>query len=425
MGSNISAWAIRHPIPVIVLFAMLTAAGWVSFGKLRINNSPDLDIPSVTVTVSQPGAAPAEMETQVTRKIEDAVAGLGNVNHIKSNISDGLSLTTIEFDFGKNTDRAVNDVRDAVTKVRSELPGGIQEPVIARVDGTGTSIVNYAVSSRSLTEEQISWLIDNDVTRTLLSVRGVSQVQRSGGVDRTIRVDLDPDRLMALGITADDVNRQLRQINVNRPGGRGGIGAAEQSIRTLGSARSIEDLRESRIILSGNRTAKLSDLGTVEDAADEKRQFARLNGEQVVAFGVVRSVGASEVDVADNIAKKLVGFSAEHPEVAIKMISSSTAFARESYTAAIDALLMGGLLAVGVVWWFLRDIRATLISAAAMPLAALPTFAVMLVANFTLNNIVLLGLSLVVGILVDDAIVEVENIVRHMRMGKRPYMAAL
>jgi multidrug efflux pump subunit AcrB len=425
MGSNISAWAIRNPIPVIVLFIALTAAGWVSFDKLRINNGPDLDLPAVTVTVTQPGAAPAEMETEITRKIEDAVVGLGNVNHIKSNVSDGLSVTTVEFEYGKNTDRAVNDLRDAVTKIRSDLPGGIQEPVVARVDGIGTPIVNYAVSSKTMTEEEISWLIDNDISRLLLSVHGVSQVRRAGGVDRMVRVNLDPDRLMALGITADEVNKQLRLLNVNRPGGRGTVGAAEQSIRTLGSARSIEELREARIILSGGRTAKLADLGSVDDAAGEKRQLARMNNAPVVAFGVIRSVGSSEVDVADHVAEKLQAFAAERPDIAINMVSSSTKFARESYLAAIEALLLGAALAVLVVWWFLRDLRATLISATAMPLAALPTFAVMLVSGFTLNNIVMLGLSLVIGILVDDAIVEIENIVRHMRMGKKPYMAAL
>ncbi len=425
MNGNISAWAIRNPIPIIVLFIFLTAAGWVSFVNLRINNGPDLDIPAVMVTVTQPGAAPSEMETQITRKIEDSVAGLGNVIHIRSNVSDGLSTTTIEFEFGKNVDRAVNDVRDAVTKIRSDLPGGIQEPTISRIDGIGAPIVNYAITSKTMTDEEISWLVDNDIGRLLLSVHGVSQVTRSGGVNRMIRVNLDPDRLMALGITADEVNKQLKMINVNRPGGRGTIGTAEQSIRTLGSAHTVEELRDTRIVLSGGRTARLADLGAVDDGAGEVRQMARLNGEPVVAFGVVRSMGASEVDVADQVDAKLKDFVKEHNDVEIKLVSSQTIFAHKSYKAAIEALLIGAVLAVLVVWWFLRDTRATLISAAAMPLAILPTFLVMQISGFTLNNIVMLGLSLVVGVLVDDAIVEIENIVRHMRMGKKPYFASL
>ena len=425
MNGNISAWAIRNPIPTIVLFLFLSIAGWVSFVQLRINNAPDLDIPAVTVTITQPGAAPAEMETQITRKVEDSVAGLGNVNHIRSNVSDGLSVTTIEFEFGKSVDRAVNDVRDAVTKIRSDLPGGIQEPTISRVDGIGAPIVNYAITSTTLSEEDLSWLVDNEVGRLLLSVHGVSQVTRAGGVSRMIRVNLDPDRLMALGITADEVNKQLKLINVNRPGGRGTVGTAEQSIRTLGSAGSVQELRDVRIVLSGGRTARLADLGSVDDGAGEKRQMARLNGAPVVTFGVVRSTGASEVDVADHVDEKLKEFAKDHTNVKIELVSSTTIFARKSYTAAIEALLIGAGLAVLVVWWFLRDTRATLISAAAMPLAILPTFLVMQISGFTLNNIVMLGLSLVVGILVDDAIVEIENIVRHMRMGKKPYVAAL
>ena len=425
MLNQISSWAIRHPIPTIVLFIALTAAGFAGFGGMRINTFPDVDIPVVSVSVSQPGAAPAELEIQVARKIEDAVVGLGDVEHVRTVVGDGSSTTTIEFALGKNTDRAVNDVRDAVTKIRPQLPGGIQEPVISRLDNSGGAILTYSVASERMDELQLSWFIDNDVAKEVLTVAGVSQIRRNGGQDREIRIDLDADRLMAFGVTATEVNRQIRALNINLPGGRGTLGTSEQSIRTLGSALSIDQLRETRITLAGGSTVRLGDLGAVTDAAGEVRQVARLNGKPVVSFGVIRSVGSSEEHVARGVEEAVKALSARHPDVKFELVGSTVEQLRKSYLASMEALYLGGLLAVVVVFWFLRDWRATALAAVAMPLSILPTFAVMQMLGFSLNNMSLLALALVVGILVDDAIVEIENIVRHMRSGKRPFQAAL
>ena len=425
MKFNISAVSIRHPIPPIVLFILLTIAGIISFLALDVTDNPDIDVPVVSVTVSRPGASPSELELQVTRKIEDAVAGLGSIDHIQSKITDGTSETTIEFAIGTNTDRALNDVRDAVAKIRQNLPQDILEPAVERLNIAGMPILYFSVLAPSMTTEQLSWLIDNDISRAMLSVKGVALIQRVGGVNREVRVELDPERLIALGITADAVNAQLVGMNVDIPGGRGTIGTSEQSIRTLGSARTVDDLRNTEISLPSGRKARLSELGQVIDGPSEQRQAARYDGVPVVSFNVQRSPNTSDVTIAKGIFEQIDALKARYPGVEFKQIFSSVDFTKEAYAASVDALSIGALLAIAVVFWFLRDWRATLISAAAMPLSAIPTFAVMEMLGFTLNGISMLALSLVVGILVDDAIVEIENIVRHIRQGKSPYQASL
>ncbi|MBD24709.1 MAG: ABC transporter permease [Candidatus Marinimicrobia bacterium] len=415
----------KNPVPTIILFLVTTIVGFWGYNNLRVNHQPDLEFPTVIVNIIQPGAAPSELENQIARKVEDSVISLGDVRQVRSSLNEGISVTIVEFELGKDVDRAVNDVRDAISKIRSELPAGILEPSISRVENSGGRMIIYTVTSDDLTVRELSWLIDNDISRSMLEVPGVAIASRIGGVDREILVNLNPDRLMALGITAADVSRQLKTLNVDRPGGRGTIGATEQSIRTLGSARSVEDLREVSIILPGGRHARLEDLGEVTDGVGEIRQLARFNGEPVVGFSIERQVGSSEVHIARGVTAAVKEFERTHPNIHFKMIYSAANYTGEMFMGAMEALLLGTFLAVGVVWWFLRDTRATLISAFAMPMSIIPTFAFMYLMGFTLNNITMVGLSMVVGILVDDAIVEMENIIRHMRMGKRPYDAAM
>lgn len=424
--NQISAWAIKKPIPTIVLFLCLALFGAISFEELRINNSPDIDIPTVTATVTRQGAAPTEMETQVARLVEDSVSGLSNVEHIRSTVNEGVSTTAIEFQMGTNIDRATQDVRNAVSSIRSNLPADILEPTIQRVEATGQPILTYVVDAPDMAPDELSWFVDNDIAKAILTVNGVSKITRSGGVDREIRIRLDPDRLMSLGITAAEISETLDAENVNEPGGRTTFGEGEQTIRTVGSADSVEALAQKRIPLQDGRSVKLADIAKVESGWAEPRQRARLGEEEVIAFSVYRSVGSSEVDVAERVRDELAQFQGEHPDVEIEEITSSTDWVLEGYHAAIEALWLGALLAVVVVWFFLRDIRATLISSVALPLSLLPTFAVMYAFNQSLNNITLLGIALVVGILVDDAIVEIENIVRHMRTsGKSAYESAI
>jgi len=426
MALNISGAAIRNPIPPIVLFAVLTLLGVWGFAALPITRSPNIDIPFVSVTITQPGAAPAELEAQVTKKIEDTVANVTGVKHVQSTITDGVSLTAIELRLEVSSDRALNDVKDAVSKVRADLPRAIDEPIIERIDIVGQSILTFAATAPGMTPEGLSWFVDDTVTRNLQGVKGIARVERIGGVTREIRVSLDQDRLAALGVTAADVNRQLRATSADSSGGRGEIGGQEQAIRTLAGARSIAQLENTRIALSGGREARLADVATVTDAFEEPRDFARMNGTTpVVSFAIYRAKGASEVTVADLVQDHLATLAAAHPEVSYALIDDGVRSSRGSYHSAMAGLLEGAALATVVVFLFLRNWRATALVAVALPLSVLPAFAVMQLLGFSLNFVSLLAITLVTGILVDDAIVEIENIVRHMRMGKRPFEAAV
>ncbi len=424
---NISAWAIRHPVSPVVLFVVLLFMGIVAFVRMPITLNPDIAFPLVHVIVSQPGAAPQEIETQVLQKIEGSVAGVGNIHNITSLALEGTASTWIEFQIGTPIDRAVADVRDAVAKVRSNLPQGIQEPIVQRVDVDGGAIAYYAVGTTSETEEQLSWFVDNTVTKRLLSIPGVAQVSRGGGVNREIRIELDPARMQALGITAVDVNQQIRTLNLDSPGGRAQVGGGEQSIRVLGGARTAAALGDTLIALPGpgNRFARLSDIATVHDGVGEIRTIARLNGRDATTFGVMKAKGASDVTVLSAVEKELAKVATENPQVTMTKVFTTVDYTKEQYDSALSAFIEGSILAVIVVWFFLRDARATAISALAIPLSAIPTFAFMQLMGFSLNSISLLALSLVAGVLVDDAIVEIENIVRHMRMGKSGFRAAL
>ena len=425
MALNISAWSIRHPLPSVVFSIILLVLGWVSFTKLAVTRLPNADIPVISVAVSQFGAAPAELKSQVTKTIEDGVSGVEGVRHISSSITDGLSLTTIQFALETNTDRALNDVKDAVTRIRSNLPQNVNEPLIQRVDVIGLPIVTYAAISPGKTPEQLSYFVDDVVKRALQGVRNVAQVERIGGVEREILVSLDPDRLQAAGLTAVDVSRRLRGTNVDLAGGRAEIGKNDQAIRTLAGAKTLNDLAGTMISLPAGGELRLDDLGTVTDTIADRRTFARFNGEPVVALGIKRSKGASDVVVAAAVQKRIDVLKTAYPDVDLKLIDTSVDFTKGNYEAAISTLFEGAILAVIIVFLFLRDIRATIIAAISLPLSIFPAFWAMDILGFSLNLVSFLAITLSTGILVDDAIVEIENIVRHMRMGKSPYRAAL
>ncbi|MFZ9709508.1 MAG: efflux RND transporter permease subunit [Steroidobacteraceae bacterium] len=422
---NISAWAIRNPTLPIVLFVVLTFLGLVGFQRLPINLNPDVSFPLVIVQVAQPGAAPSEIETQITQKIEGAVRGIADVRNISSRASEGSSTTTIEFQIGTPVDRAVSDVRDAVSRIRSDLPEGVDEPQVSRIDVEGGAIAYYAVSTTERSLEQLSWYVDNTVSKRLLGLPGVAQVSRGGGVTREIRVELDPARMQALGVTAAEVNQQLRTINLNAPGGRVQVGGGEQAVRVLGSAETALTLGDTQIRVAGGATVRLRDIAEVRDDVAEQRSISRLNGRPATNFSVAKARGSSEVATLDVVEAEIEKLLKESPDIAITRVFTTVETTRRSYRSAMMAMIEGSILAVLVVLVFLRDWRATIISALAIPLSAIPTFAFMYAMDFTLNGISLLALSLVAGVLVDDAIVEIENIVRHMRMGKSGFQAAL
>jgi multidrug efflux pump subunit AcrB len=422
---NISAWAIRHPVTPIVLFVVLFFLGVAAFIRLPINLDPDVSFPVVNVNISQPGAAPTELENQIAQKVEGSISSIGNVRNITTFIIEGQVNTFIQFEIATPIDRAVTDVRDAVAKVRNDLPQGILEPLVTRVNVDGGAFAYYAVTTTNMTPEQLSWFIDNTVTKRLLAIPGVAQVTRNGGVDREIRVELDPGRLQALGLTAVEVNQQLRALNLDAAGGRAQVGGGEQAIRVLGGAKTAEALGDTQVIVPGGKSVRLREIADVHDGVAEVRSTARLNGRSATTFGVFKAKGASDVTVAKAVQAELDKVRTENPVVHMTSVYTTVDHTMRTYHSAMSALVEGSMLAVLVVWFFLRNARATLISALAIPLSAVPTFVFMQWMGFTLNQITLLGLSLVAGVLVDDAIVEIENIVRHMRMGKSCYQAAI
>ena len=422
---NISAWAIRNPVPPIVLFVALMMAGLVSFMRMDVNNMPDVSFPAVTVTIAQPGAAPSELETQVTQRVEAAVRAISGVDDITSVAREGESFTIVQFAIGTPVDRALNDVRNAVDQVRSQLPEGILEPQVTRMDVEGGPIAYFSVEATDMTLEELSWYVDNTVAKRLLAISGMASVRRGGGVSREIRVILNPAKLQAQGITAAQVNQQLRQVNLNAAGGRAEIAGAEQSVRVLGNAANAYALGDTQIAVGSGRTVKLSDIADVRDLYAEQRNLSVMNGRQVTSFAMEKAKGASDVTVYDAALKEIDKLQKENPKVKFKRLFTSVEQTKAGYHSSMTAMIEGAVLAVLIVFLFLRDWRATIISALAIPLSAIPAFWFMDMLGFTLNTISLLALSLVAGVLVDDAIVEIENIVRHMRMGKSAYQASI
>ncbi|CAN7396097.1 efflux RND transporter permease subunit [Agrobacterium tumefaciens] len=422
---NFSAWSIRNPIAPLLGFALLMILGMQAFKTLPITRFPNIDVPVVAVTVTQSGASPSELEMQVTKEIEDAVAAISGVDEIQSSVVDGQSTTTVVFRIEKPTEEAVQDTKDAIDKIRSDLPADIEVPVVSKIDVEGQAIQTFAVSSPNMTLEELSWFVDDTIKRSLQGQSGIGKVDRYGGADREVRVSLSPEKLDAYGITASEVNSQLRGTNVDLGSGRGQVGGNEQTIRTLGDTRDVTQLANTTIALSNGRFVKLSELGTVTDTYQEQKSFSRFNGNPAVTFAVFRSKGASEVSVAETVAESLEKVRKDHPEVSIQMVDDAVYFTYGNYKAALDTLIEGAILAIIVVLLFLRNWRATLIAAVALPLSAIPTFWIMDIMGFSLNLVSFLALTLATGILVDDAIVEIENIARHIKMGKTPYRAAL
>jgi multidrug efflux pump subunit AcrB len=422
---NISAWAIRNPVIPLVLFVFLLAMGLLAFMRMDVNLNPDITAPAANVSISQPGAAPPELEIQITRRVEAAVRGINGVNEINSTVREGNSNTFVSFEIGTPVDRAVSDVRDAVARIRGDLPEGILEPQVERVDFTDEPIGYFSAQSTAMTVEQLSWFLDDTLNRRLMGIEGVAVVSRTGGVSREIRVELDPVRMQAQGVTASQINQQLRSININAAGGRAEIAGSEQSVRVLGSALTAHALGETQIALGSGRTIRLNSVASVRDQWAEQTSYGIQNGRQVVSFMIQKAKGYSDVTVYHAVQEQLRALEQDDPRVRYTLLFTPVKYIEMQYESSMRALVEGAVLAVLVVLLFLRDWRATLISAIAIPLSAIPAFWFMDLLGFTLNMVTLLSLSLVAGVLVDDAIVEIENIVRHMRMGKSAYQASI
>jgi multidrug efflux pump subunit AcrB len=423
--NNISAWSIRNPVVPIVLFLALTLAGIAAFMKMDVQNDPDIEFPVVVVSISQPGAAPSEITTQITQKVESAIRSVQGVRNIDASATEGNTTVSAEFEIGDDINAAVSEVKNAVDQIRSDLPDGILEPQIFKVATSSDPIAYFAVEASDMTLEQLSWFVDDTVARRLLAVEGMASVSRNGGVSREIRVVLDPAKMQSLGVTATQVNGVLRQQNVNAAGGQSEIAGSRQSVRVLGNAANAFELGQSQIALGGGRTIKLADIAEVSDGFSEQKSMAFESGKQVVTFGTTRAKGASDVTVFDEAMTKIAEIEKENPGIKFTILFNSVDYTKSQYKSSMAAMIEGALLAIVVVFLFLRDWRATVISAIAIPLSAIPTFWFLDLLGLTLNTMSLLALGLVAGVLVDDAIVEIENIVRHMRMGKSAYQASI
>jgi multidrug efflux pump subunit AcrB len=423
---NFSAWSIRTPTPAILLFILLTIAGLIAFRGIGVQYLPDMDFPMATVTASLPGASPEQLQAEVTRPIEDAIASIGSVRHQTTVINDGVSSTLVEFAFEQNLQDGLSDIRDAVTRIRASLPDDLQEPVISRVNvSSGAALLTYAVSAPGMDEADTSWFVDDVVTKALLTVRGVGQVSRQGGVVREARVELDPVRLQALQVTAGEISRQLRRTQQEAPGGSTDLGGLQQTVRTLGMVSSVEELAALSISLQDGRRIRLSDVAKVSDGIAERRQLSLLDGKPTLSFQIMRARGVDDVSTARRARAAVAELQQRYPSIGITEIWNTADYSESEYETAMHMLIEGSILAVLVVWLFLRDWRATFVSAVALPLSIIPTFLVIYALGYSLNALSLLALTLVIGILVDDAIVEVENIIRHLGMGKSPKQAAL
>jgi multidrug efflux pump subunit AcrB len=422
---NVSSWSIRNPIPAVMLFVLLSVAGFIAFGSMKVQNFPDLDLPTISVTASLPGAAPTQLETDVARKLENALAPLQGLKHITTKVQDGSVSITAEFRLEKPGQEAVDDVRSAIQGVRADLPGDLRDPVVQKINLAGTPVLAYTLRSARMDDEALSWLVDNEITRKLLSLRGVGAVNRVGGVTREVRVALDLNRLQSLGITAAEVSRQLKQVQQEGSGGRMDLGVGEQPVRTLATVKTAQEVGQIDLATLRGGRVRLDQVATVTDGLADLRSAANLNGQPVVGFEVVRSRGESEVAVGKGVRQALADFRLKNPDIEITEAFDFVTPVEEEYSGSLHLLYEGAILAVLVVWLFLRDLRATFVSAVALPLSVIPAFIGMAYLGFSINVVTLLALSLVIGILVDDAIVEVENIVRHLRMGKSPYQAAM
>ena len=425
MSLNVSAYSIRNPLVAILLFVLLTLGGIYGFMQMKVQQFPDIDLPAVVVTVTLPGAAPSQLENDIAKKIENKLTSIEGVKHIRTTLQTGAATMVTEFVLEKDIQEAVDDVRSAVGEVRGDLPAAANDPIITKVSTAGFPVVTYSVASDNMNVEDLSWFVDDTVTKRLSDIPGVSTVSRIGGLQREITVAADPIALSGLKYPIAQLSEQITGIQQDSSGGEAEVGKTTQAIRVLGAVERASDLNNLQVAVPTGGTQALGRMAQITDGAADPSSIAKLDGQTVVAFNITRSRGASEVEVMELVDAELAKLSADVGNIDIEKVYDRATPIAEDYQASLRMLIEGGLLAVVVVFLFLRNIRATFVAAVALPLSVIPTFLGMYLFGFSLNIISLLALSLVIGVLVDDAIVEVENIIRHLRMGKTPYEAAM
>jgi multidrug efflux pump subunit AcrB len=420
---NLATWSIRDPIPSLLLFALLTLAGLWGFRSLPIQDLPDVTLPSINVTLAQPGAAPAQLETEVARRVENSLASLSGLRHIHTTITEGTVSVEVQFEIGTSISDALIDVKEAVDRIRADLPRDLLQPTVSADRADGESVLTYAVERAGMDERSLSWFVDDTIAKALLRVPGVERLERIGGVTREVQVLLDPALLASHGATVADVSRALDSMQQQSSGGRARLGLQEQALRTIATVKQASELSALPLTLPEGRFLRLDQIATVHDTFAERQQVALLDGKPVVGFRLFRAKGKDVTRLAEGVAESLAELERTHTGLKTTLLAGTVDYTREQFDGSMQMLYEGALLAILVVWLFLRNWRATIVAASALPLSILPTFVAMGWFDFSLNTITLLALCVVVGILVDDAIVEVENIERHA-IGGLPILEA-
>src|SRR2546430_2725030 len=417
---------IRRPVFATMLILSITVVGIFSFQSPGVDLFPKIDLPTITVTVINPGASPEEVETEITDKVEGAVNTISGIDELRSTSVEGVSQVFITFLLEKNADIAAQEVRNKVDLIVNDLPETAEVPIVQKLDTDATPVLRIAVSApRSLRE--VTDLADKQIKRMIESINGVGNVEIVGGRKREIEVWVDPDKMRAFSVSAADVASAVKLQNMELPGGRIEEGKRELTVRTMGRIPDPAQFNNLIVANRGSYAVKLSDIGYVEDGAEEQRTEARLNGQPAVTLVVSKQSGQNTVAVADAVKERLDELRTTLPrDVKTQIVGDQTIFIKAALHSIQLHLIEGSILAAIVVFVFLWSIRSTFIAAIAIPTSIIATFGLMAAMGFTLNQITMLALTLMVGIVIDDAVVVLENIFRFIEeKGMPPFQAAI
>ncbi|AQS60225.1 efflux RND transporter permease subunit [Desulforamulus ferrireducens] len=416
--------SLKRPVLATVTILALLAVGLISYVGLNINDYPEVEFPYVVVTVVHPGASPEQVETKIVHKLEEAIGQIAGVKHINSFAREGVATVFAEFTLETSPEVAAQDVRDKIGIIRGDLPQDIEEPIIARFDPMAMPIASLAVTG-DISLRELTIIVNDVIKKRLETIYGVGSLNIYGAVNREIQINLDKDKLAAYGLSTNEVIGSLRQENMEVPGGKVGSGDHEMTIRTVGSIERVEDFANLPVARRDGVVLYVKNIATVTDGTAEQESICRYQGKPAIGIDIIKQSGANTVQVGDKIKSVLEDIKQELPPgVQLEMVRDNSVYIRDSVNDVRNTLIEGSLLAVLTVLIFLKDWRSTLIGSLAIPTSIIATFFAMKVLGFTLNYMSLMALSLCVGLLIDDAIVVIENIVRHLRMGKTPFEAA-
>ncbi len=419
---------VRRPVFATMLILSITVVGMFSYSSLGVDLFPKIDLPTITVTVVNPGASPQEIETEITEKIESTVNTISGIEELRSTSVEGVSQVFIQFALEKNADVAAQEVRNKVELVTPDLPDTAEKPFVQKLDTDAVPVLRIAVSApESSSLRDVTDVADKQIKERIESINGVGEVQILGGRNREIQVWVDPDKMRAFNVTVGEVAAAVRAQNMEIPGGRVDEGTREMTVRTLGKIKDPAEFNNLAVATRGNYVVKVSDIGYVEDGVEEPRTEARLNGRPAVTITISKQSGQNTVAVADAVKARLKEIAPLLPKgYAINIVGDQSTFIKASVNNIRTHLIEGGILASIVVFLFLWSVRSTFISSIAIPTSIIATFALMAAMGYTLNNITMLALTLMVGIVIDDAIVVLENIYRYVEeKGYSPYQAAI